>query len=294
MSLEEEFSEMIMYVTEMRRSFNRKLDDHLFIMQQQNERIDKQMRFIEEQKEVIDELAWQIRDLRASIRQVKESNKNNICVCNYENHQPRYKRTESTNREPNLDFRMRIEEIVEEDEDQEEDIYEPVDIAPRNWTPNAPVLIKPFHKPAEDLKSSQSFKETSTSEDMHLKRTTRYVAHSLPVENSTSTTINDAIAKLKLIDINSHDSIDEGLDDEVLIRTKQFKKFASNSQRGSSKVVCSLVSDIEEEYLPKDTELRSNINSYTSLPRNAVSDAVVDYNPVTNDEKKGNRITVKV
>lgn len=104
MSHEEEISELIMYVTDMRRTFNRKLDDHLFIMQQQNERIEKQIRTIDEQREVIDELAWQIRDLRDSIRQVKETTSR--CVCNYENHQPRSKRRE-TIRE-SVDARMRL------------------------------------------------------------------------------------------------------------------------------------------------------------------------------------------
>lgn len=102
MAQEEEISEIIFYITDMKRSFNRKLDDHLFIMQQQNERIEKQMRIIDEQKEVIDELAWQIRDLRDSIRRVKESKSH--CVCNYENHQSsRFKR-----RDQKDDFRFKI------------------------------------------------------------------------------------------------------------------------------------------------------------------------------------------
>lgn len=45
-----------------------------------------------------------------------------------------------------------------------------------------------------------------------------------------------------MIDLKACDSIDEGLDEDVLFRTKAFKQFSSNSQRGSSKVVCSLIS----------------------------------------------------
>lgn len=105
MSHAEEISELIMYVTDMRRTFNRKLDDHLFIMEQQNDRIEKQIRTIDEQREVIDELAWQIRDLRDSIRQVKETTSR--CVCNYENHQPLYPKRRESLRDT-IDSRMRL------------------------------------------------------------------------------------------------------------------------------------------------------------------------------------------
>lgn len=73
MSRDDEIDELIMYVTDLRHSFTRKLDDHLCIIQDQNDRIRNQQRTIAEQKEVVDELAWQIRDLRDSVRRVKES-----------------------------------------------------------------------------------------------------------------------------------------------------------------------------------------------------------------------------
>lgn len=61
--IEEEFDELLLYVAGLKKTFGRKLDDHLFIIQQQNQRLDDQAR-------LIDELAWQIRDLRASVRSV--------------------------------------------------------------------------------------------------------------------------------------------------------------------------------------------------------------------------------
>lgn len=73
MSRDDEIDELILYVTDMRRSFTRKMDEQLFIIQEQNDRIRRQRRTIDEQKEVVDELAWQIRDLRDSVRRVKES-----------------------------------------------------------------------------------------------------------------------------------------------------------------------------------------------------------------------------
>lgn len=63
--IEEEFDELVVYVAGLKKTFSRKLDDHLFIIQQQNERLDEQAR-------LIDEIAWQIRDLRASVRSVDE------------------------------------------------------------------------------------------------------------------------------------------------------------------------------------------------------------------------------
>lgn len=99
---EDEISEIIEYITGMRRTFNRKLDDHLFIMEQQNHRIEEQYRIIDEQRVVIDELAWQIRDLRDSVRQVSEQKSN--CVCNYENHVSRHRNKE--NDTTRRDFRI--------------------------------------------------------------------------------------------------------------------------------------------------------------------------------------------
>lgn len=61
--IEEEFDELLLYVAGLKKTFDRKMDDHLFIIQQQIERLDDQAR-------LIDELAWQIRDLRASVRAV--------------------------------------------------------------------------------------------------------------------------------------------------------------------------------------------------------------------------------
>lgn len=77
----DEIEEIVYYISEMKRSFNRKLDDHLFIIEQQNNKIN-------EQAHIIDELAWQLRDLRDSVRQLGINLKTQ-CKCNYENHIPR-------------------------------------------------------------------------------------------------------------------------------------------------------------------------------------------------------------
>lgn len=69
---DDEISELIEYISGLRRTFNRKLDDHLFIIEQQRERIDFQQHLIDDQRAVVDELAWQIRDLRDSVRQCCE------------------------------------------------------------------------------------------------------------------------------------------------------------------------------------------------------------------------------
>lgn len=67
-----EYSEIISYVTELRRKFYRKLEKQMFVVEQQRDRIDYQQRQIDDQRGIIDELAWQIRDLRDSVRQCTE------------------------------------------------------------------------------------------------------------------------------------------------------------------------------------------------------------------------------
>lgn len=70
--IDDEYSEIISYVTELRRKFYRKLESQMFIIEQQRDRQEYQQRQIDDQRVVIDELAWQIRDLRDSVRQCTE------------------------------------------------------------------------------------------------------------------------------------------------------------------------------------------------------------------------------
>lgn len=70
--IDDEYSEIILYVTELRRKFYRKLENQMFVIEQQRDRIDYQQRQIDDQRVIIDELAWQIRDLRDSVRQCTE------------------------------------------------------------------------------------------------------------------------------------------------------------------------------------------------------------------------------
>lgn len=80
--IDDEYSEIILYVTELRRKFYRKLENQIFIIEQQRDRIDYQQRQIDDQRIVIDELAWQIRDLRDSVRQCTEKINENIGCSN--------------------------------------------------------------------------------------------------------------------------------------------------------------------------------------------------------------------
>lgn len=74
----EEFDELVYFISGMKKSFNRKLDDHLFIIQQQQNKIDQM-------SHIIDELSWQLRELRDSVRQVNEKSGAH-CKCDYANH----------------------------------------------------------------------------------------------------------------------------------------------------------------------------------------------------------------
>lgn len=66
-------TDMMLIIAELRRKFNQKLDDQLFIIEQQRDRIDYQQQQINDQRVIIEELAWQIRDLRDSVRKCNEN-----------------------------------------------------------------------------------------------------------------------------------------------------------------------------------------------------------------------------
>lgn len=57
-----------------------------------------------------------------------------------------------------------------------------------------------------------------------------------------SNSLHDALNRLKIENLAERDSIDEEGTEEILLRNKAFKQFGRNSQRGSSKVACSMVS----------------------------------------------------
>lgn len=83
-----------------------------------------------------------------------------------------------------------------------------------------------------------------------IDRTTRYVRpansiNEIMERKDITNSLHDALNRLKIENLAERDSIDEDGTEDILLRTKPFKVFARNSQRGSSKVVCSLVSVCE-------------------------------------------------
>ena len=112
-------------------------------------------------------------------------------------------------------------------------------------------------------------RQNALDEIMDNKRTTRYVRPTLPVKalspatsilksnSDTNVTsklhqqpyplnanlLNEALYKLNHMHADDvRDSIDSIDEDNIMFRNKEIKKFASNSQRGSSKVMCSMIS----------------------------------------------------
>lgn len=69
----DEYSKVMLFVTEMRRKLNRTMDDQIFMIEQQRDRIDYQQQQINDIRVIIEELAWQIRDLRDSVRRCNET-----------------------------------------------------------------------------------------------------------------------------------------------------------------------------------------------------------------------------
>lgn len=161
--IQDEFDELVLYVAGLKKTFGRKLDDHLFIIQQQNQRLDDQTR-------LIDELAWQIRDLRASVRSVNDKLKSvqsqgqGTCQCDSDNYaiemnsrrssgastlrrsqsltRPRTTTTMRTILNEEVSDGVEIVEVEEEEEDEKyppprhsyddtEGIYEPIQFVER-------------------------------------------------------------------------------------------------------------------------------------------------------------------
>jgi hypothetical protein len=96
----EEFSELIYYISELKHSFTRKIDE--------------QSTKINEQSMVIEELLWQIRELSDKIRMLNQwkgdvervicdsrrkfdDMSKSTCVCRYENHIPKCRTTNNNN-----------------------------------------------------------------------------------------------------------------------------------------------------------------------------------------------------
>lgn len=57
---------------DLERKFRNKFDDQLLIIEKQRDRLDKQQEQLNYQRSIIEELAWQIRDLRDSVRKCTE------------------------------------------------------------------------------------------------------------------------------------------------------------------------------------------------------------------------------
>lgn len=154
------------------------------------------------------------------------------------------KQKTETNLALSLSFSLSAEE--EEEDDDHEQHYEQIEVTnhqtptPSNRQQNAPM---PKYS---DVNKPEPNRSTVT-----IDRTTRYIRPANSINNGTadhthrqdiSNSLHDALNRLKFENLAERDSIDEEGTEDILLRSKPFKQFSRNSQRGSSKVVCSMVS----------------------------------------------------
>lgn len=97
-----------------------------------------------------------------------------------------------------------------------------------------------------EVNKAQQNKQNESS-NQPINRTTRYVRPANSINGMIERTditnsLHDALQRLKIENLSERDSIDEEGTEDILLRSKPFKQFARNSQRGSSKVLCSMVS----------------------------------------------------
>lgn len=70
-------------ILDLNRKLSERFDDHLNLIEQQRYRLERQQEQLSHQCLIIDELAWQIRDLRDSVRKCSEQISNQKCKkCN--------------------------------------------------------------------------------------------------------------------------------------------------------------------------------------------------------------------
>lgn len=136
-------------------------------------------------------------------------------------------------------------------DEEHEDIYEHIDVTNNHTsTPANPVPLERNLKHAPTPKYTEVNKQPNKlTESPHLTidRTTRYIRpansiNELMERRDISNSLHDALNRLKIENLAERDSIDEEGTEDILLRSKPFKQFSSNSQRGSSKVLCSMVS----------------------------------------------------
>lgn len=72
------FSEINKLVLKLRNEFNQKIEEQTDIIRKQRDRLEAQQEQIFNQRIIIEELAWQIRDLRDSVRKCSEQISNNV------------------------------------------------------------------------------------------------------------------------------------------------------------------------------------------------------------------------
>lgn len=68
----EDFNEIKLLILELSQQFNRKFEDQTRVIRQQRDRLESQQEQLHSQRAIIEELAWQIRDLRDSVRKFSE------------------------------------------------------------------------------------------------------------------------------------------------------------------------------------------------------------------------------
>lgn len=81
-----DINEMKILILKLNKTFTDKLLDQAYIIKQQQKRLDTQQQQLHEQRAIIDELAWQIRDVRDTLRKYSEQTQSKNHVECPENH----------------------------------------------------------------------------------------------------------------------------------------------------------------------------------------------------------------
>lgn len=294
-------NEIKLLVLQLAQQFNKKFDEQARVILDQRNQLDEQQQQIHNQRAIIEELAWQIRDLRDSVRKYSEKVISNV-------HSNHHTSTTTTNTltavksnspaENHLKLIIPEANLARQSNHRAEfsPIYESInfDVAAanriifannNNINKNQQTITAATDanakniQPANPLERQNAFdsidgvdnvvkRKQSTERDVQdfLERcippppvtspphdTDSETDDPVQISHQTLEKLNSLYSLYKWRQSSSTSETNETIaaPDNVVLRLREFDDCSARLFRGSSKAMCSLVSNVEDDYLPR-------------------------------------------
>ncbi|XP_055526161.1 uncharacterized protein LOC129718940 [Wyeomyia smithii] len=315
----DEFEELLYYVVELKNKLNAKLDEQCAKLNHQGSIINQQGQIVDELCWQLRELSEKTRELRAENRRLTERldrfcPKCTGCRCEastYENHlAERYNElsmeVECGGRKPvSVDDGSDKGVVKAIEEPRKNDEYSQVTKKRDTQTLKKKWLFGGKGDPTTSENPSKSLPVTSSNTVWYLddisiyepielsaKPTTRaqlekisaeVMSNSVPPKPAPrrlyAAAAVDNLAQYFADQTPTAGSISSSDDTDVMLRPSRIKQFSSESQRGSSKVACSQISDLEQSYLPSEQNITAENFVRFTVSSRPVTMAATGSNP---------------